>query len=131
MKYIRLVLLATSCAVVLSSCTQVFVFKLFNNTASDIVVISYDNEMATKTYLIKMGESANIQYPTRLSIRATNAQWEYNEIPYVKSYVYAQKGWHFQNIQVENTGIVHILPPGVEHAMVTPPAQPAGFPLFP
>jgi hypothetical protein len=131
MKNTRLVLLVTYCAVVLSSCTQVFVFKLFNNTGSDIVVISYDNQMASKTYSVKVGESANIQYPTRLSIRSSNAQWQYKEIPYVKTYVYVQNGWRFQNIQVENTGIIRILPPGVERAMVTPPPQPTGFPLLP
>jgi hypothetical protein len=109
----------------------VFVFRLFNNTSSDIVAFSYDSKMEPEQDSIRVGEAGNVRVPSKLIVRGSGFNWEYDSRLYNRDYVYGWNMKSFQNLQLESNGAIYVLLPGAEHTMTRLPPQPEGFPVMP
>ena len=134
MKASRCFLLMMSCAVLLTSCTQAFVFNIFNNTGNDIVVISYDTKMNSKSYPIKAGSTGEIVFPGKLVVKYQTSKWVYQfeslRMDERYKYDYVRHGRRVQDIQIEPEGVIYTLPRNNGHVVNNFP-QPSGFPLSP
>jgi len=127
-----LLLLLLTCSISLTSCTRGFVYKVFNNSGQDLVIISYDGEFTPKEYPIKSGAFADVSFPSKLVIRHPKGEWTYDLVPYKKSYEYARTGGpRVQDVQIESDGSIYLLLPRTKQAVHSFPSQFDGYPLRP
>jgi hypothetical protein len=122
---------ALICVLFYTSCTQGFVFRVFNNTGDDLVIVCYDFKMTPKEYPVKNGLHTKIPFTTKLIIKHSSDQWEYGTVPTNEQYKYFHYGLRSQALQIEPGGNIYVLLPKIEHIVAELPSQPTGFPVSP
>ncbi len=123
-----------ACAVLFVSCQKGFVFRVFNHTGSDLVLLSYDTEMHALEYSIKTGAAEDIASPTALTVTLpSGGRWEYEMRTVPRKYWYSRSSLGKSDIrlQIEPDGLIYVLEPGTPSPVVQLPKQPEGFPLHP
>lgn len=114
------------------SCSRGFVFKVFNNSGQDLVVVSCDGKLVPHMFPVGTGATVDVQFPTKLSIKHSSAEWKYDLPLLDKRYQYLRAGGlRVQDIQIEANGFIYLLLPNTKKVVQQFPPQPAGFPLMP
>ena len=130
MRVIFIALLALCVSVI--SCSRAFVFKVFNNSGQDLIILSYDGKLVPHEFPVAAGSTVDVQFPTKLSIIHSGNEWKYDLPRLDKTYEYTRaSGVRVQDIQIETSGFIYLLLPKTKEAVHQFPAQPDGFPIMP
>jgi hypothetical protein len=128
----KILLSALALCLMVVSCSRGFIFKAFNNSGQDLVIVSYDGKLVPHEFRVAVGESVDVQFPTKLTIKHSNGEWEYDLVRTDKRYHYTRTGGlRVQDIQIEADGAIYLLPPKTKQAGRQFPPQPDGFPIRP
>ena len=118
----------------LTSCQSDIVFRLFNNTGGDIIVVSYDLQMNGTKYVIQREGSADILRPDSLEIRASGKIWKYDwtVVRFRREFANGRRfGLMDERFQIQGDGSIYVLARATNAIVSKPPPQPEGFPLRP
>lgn len=134
MKSIRLIACLFFCIPLLTSCTRTIILQVFNNTGENIAVTSYELHHKEKRYSVDKAESQRVQVSNHLTITQGRNMWDYDvkSVPKTKTFMTSEHfGALVVKLQVEQNGVIYLLPPTAEAVMTNFPPQPAGYPLRP
>jgi hypothetical protein len=128
----RVLLLPLVLCLTVVSCSRGFVFKAFNNSGEDLVVISYNGKLVPHEFAVAAGASVDVPFPTRLSIKHPSGEWRYDLVWTDKRYHYTRAGGlRVQDVQIEADGAIYLLSPKSKQAVQQFPTQPNGYPIRP
>jgi len=131
---IKLIVALCLVALLQNSCTRALVCRVFNNTGHDIWIYSYDTKMNFQKYIVLIGGSKTIAFPTRLEIEADENRWRYDwsRVPMPPGYRHSKPFGPLEvSFQLEPTGFIYILHPATKSIVSRFEIQPDGFPLQP
>src|SRR5260221_4097870 len=130
----RTLFLSLAACLATAACSRGFIFKAFNNIGRDLIIVSYDGRLVPHEFSVAAGASVDVQFSTKLTIKRSNGEWEYDLARTGSSYHYTQAGGLglcVQDIQIESDGTIYLLSPKTKQAVKQFPSQPVGFPLKP
>jgi hypothetical protein len=114
------------------SCSRGFIFKAFNNSGQDLVIVSYDGKLVPHEFHVASAASVDVQFPTQLRIKHPNGEWKYDLARTDNRYHYTRAGGlRVQDIQIEADGAIYLLLPKTKQAAKQFPPQPDGYPIRP
>ena len=125
-------LLFFSLSLLVLSCSRGFVYKVFNNSGQDIVVMSYDSASVLKSIPLQNRQARDVPFPSKLIIRNASRDWKYTLPLYRSEYEYTRAaGFRVQDVQIEPNGSIYLLLPKTTAPVAQFPPQPPNFPLTP
>ena len=108
----RVLLLTLALCLSVASCSRGLIFKAFNNSGEDLIIVSYDGKLVPHEFVVAAGATVDVQFPTVLIIKHPKGEWKYDLIRTDKRYHYTRAcGLRVQDIQIESDGSIYIILP--------------------
>lgn len=128
----RVLILALALCLTVASCSRGFIFKAFNNSGEDLIIISYDGKLVPHEFVVAAGASVDVQFPTILTIKHPKGEWKYDLVRTDNRYHYTRAGGlRVQDIQIEADGSIYLILPNQKYSGKCFNHQPDGYPIRP